>query len=111
MPITLEQRPVVSAGDVEMVGIDYTDWLDSGELLTGTPTVAEVTTTDLTLSNKAVNSTAVTILGTSVAVGKAVQFKMSGQSAGKTYRVRVTVSTDATPARTAVRDVLIRTET
>lgn len=110
MAVTLEQRPTISFGDIEVVSIDYTPWLDTGESLTGTPTVAEQTTAHLTFANIAVSTGAKTILGCSVAAGKAVQFKVSGQQAGTKYRVRVTVSTSATPARTAVRDIIIRCE-
>lgn len=105
MTKSLPQIPCLSEGDVDMVAIDYTDWLDSGELLTGTPTAVEVTTEDLTLANKAVSTSSLTINGVTVATGKAVQFSVQGQQAGTLYTVRVTVSTDATPARTAVRDV------
>ena len=111
MPITLDQVASLSVGDSEVAAIDYKDILDSGELLTGTPTVVEVTTTDLTLSNKVVNTVALTIDGRTCAIGKAVQFKVSGQLAAQgLYRVRVTVSTDATVARTFVRDVIFTAE-
>ena len=108
MVATLPQRPSFSAGDSEVVSIDYQDLLDAGELLTGTPTVVEPTTTGLTLGNKAVNTTELRILGRNVAVGEAVQFTVSGQTANTLYRIRVTVSTDATTPRTFVRDVLLK---
>lgn len=110
MPITLPQRPILSVGDVDVASIDFQDYLDAGELLTGTPTVVEITTTDLTLANKTVNTSALIIDGRSVAVGKAVQFKVSGQVAGKTYTVQVTVSTDATIARTKTCYVIFRVQ-
>jgi len=106
MPIKLDQRPVISVGDTDIAKIDYTDYLDSTELLTGTPTVAEVTTTDLTLTNKTVNATEVRILERDVAIGKAVQFKVSGQKINTEYSIRVTASTDA--GRTAVRDAILK---
>ncbi len=105
MVLELAQQPAISAGDVETIAIDYIDQLDTGELLTGTPTIAEVTTTDLTLSNKAVSTGTLTILGRTVSPGKAVQCTVSGQQAGTTYTIRVTVSTDATTPRTFVRDI------
>lgn len=91
----------ISAGATEVVSVDCIDFLDSGELLTGTPTITEDTTTDLTLSNKVVSTTALTINDRTVAIGKAVQFKVTGQVAGVTYLVFVTCSTDATIARVA----------
>lgn len=113
MPTTLVDIPEVSLGDIDVASIDYTPYLDAGELLTGTPTVNEVTTTDLTFANKAVNIAAVVIKGVTVAIGKAVQFKFSGQQQAadgspKLYRVRVSVLTNATIARTKVVDVRFR---
>lgn len=105
MAVTLEQQPQISEGDVDVVSIDYTSYLDSDETLSGTPTVTEVTTADLTLASKAVSSAALVILGRTVAIAKAVQFSVSGQQSGTTYRVRVSVATSA--SRTKVVDVLL----
>jgi hypothetical protein len=99
----LPQVPTISAGETESCAVDFTDRLDSGELLTGTPTVTEVTTADLTLGSKAVNTSALTMFGSTVAVGAAVQFTVSGQQASSLYTLSITVSTDATPARTFAR--------
>lgn len=108
MPITLDQQYVISTGDIDVVSINYTDYLDTGELLTGTPTVTEVTTSALTLSNKIVNTSTYVEAdsGQTVAVGAAVQFAVSTSTAGL-YRVRVTATTDATLARTKVADILL----
>lgn len=110
MAITLDGIPVVSVGDVEVFSIGYSDWLETGELLTGTPTVTEVTTSDLTISNKVVSTTALTILRQSIPASEAVQFTVSGQQASMVYKIRISVSTDATPARTCVRDILFSVE-
>lgn len=96
---------MLCVGDVETVGISYANWLRTGELLTGTPTVVEVNTTALTLDNKAINTAAVEILGEQVAIGKAVQFRVAGGATGRTYSVTITVSTNATAPRTIVRTV------
>ncbi len=108
MPVELEPRYPISINDVELVSIQYTDHLDSGESLTGTPTVVEVTTSDLTLANKAVNSATYvdSIVGNTVAIGAAVQFTVTTTTAA-TYKIRVTVSTDASPARTFQRDIIL----
>jgi hypothetical protein len=108
--ITCPQRPRISQGDIDVVSLDFrqTDdpYLDTGELLTGTPTAVEQTTGDLTIASMAVNTAAIEIEGRAVAVGEAVQFKVSGQQSGTTYRIRVTATTDATIARTKIVDVL-----
>ena len=75
--------------------------LDSGELLTDTPTVTEVTTSELTISNVVVSTAELTINGAAVAVGEAVQFKVIGQLAGTgSYKLLITAVTDSMPART-----------
>jgi hypothetical protein len=109
MPTIANQRGEMSAGAARNVAIDYTSELaKTGELLTGTPTITEVTTSDLTLSNKAVSTASLTILGETVAIGKAVQFKVSaGSGLLGQYTVRITVSTDATPAQTFVDDYVL----
>lgn len=85
--------------------------LDVGELLTGTPTITELTdgvaSSDLSFSNQAVNTAALTINGQSVAAGQAVQFKVSGGVNGQTYTIRITVATNATPAQTLQEDMVL----
>ena len=113
MFIALPQRHTISVGDTEVVSVNYTDHLDDGDLLTGTVTVAEQTTSDLTIANNAVNTATYVEAqtGDTVAIGAAAQFSVSGGTAANSpYTVRVTCSTDATPARTFVRDALITWE-
>jgi len=108
MVLKLRGTPRVSVGDVEVAAINYTDWLDSSELLTGTPTATEVTSTDLTISSVGVSTASMTIGGDAVITAKAVKFKViGGTTANSPYSIRVTVSTDATVARTAIRDCLL----
>ena len=105
MPIKLEQRPVISFGETEVVSIDYTNNLKAGELLTGTPTVVEVITTHLTLTSKTVTAEEVRILERNVDAGKAVQFIVSGQHLNVQYSIRITANTDG--GRTVVRDAIL----
>lgn len=106
MPIKLDQRPKVSVGSTEVVAVDFSEQLDSTEVLTGTPTVAEVTTSDLTITNKTVSTEAITILDRDVSVGKAVQFRVSGFKANTQYQIRITVTTTSSPARILVFDAV-----
>lgn len=105
------------AGATRNMAVSFAGMLDSGELLTGTPTVAEQTSSDLTISNKAVSVAELTILGETVAIGEAVTFSITGASAGGGlttgrfaghYRIKVTVGTDATVAQTLVTNVYVR---
>jgi hypothetical protein len=107
MVITDNEIPCRSAGSTRNAAFDFGDDegpLDSGELLTGTPTIVEVSTSALTISNKVVSTAELTINGRTVAIGEAVQCSVTGGTAGTTYTIRVTVDTDSTPAQTIVRD-------
>lgn len=106
MTSTAPQRQTMSAGETRLVSIDFTNKLDSGELLTGSVTTT-VSPTGPTISNAAVSTAALTINGETVAIGQAVQFKITGVTAGTTYVVTVTVGTDSTPAETVQGAVVI----
>lgn len=86
--------------EVRNIAVSFVKKLDVGELLTGTVTVTELVTNDLTITTEIVNTSALTINGAAVAIGQAVQFNVSGGTAGKTYRILINVGTDSTPAQT-----------
>ena len=83
------------ASETRTISIDYTDKLDSGEALTGTPSVSEVTTSDLTITSPQLNSGELTINGSTVAAAKAVQCQVAAGTSGTTYQLLVQVSTDS----------------
>jgi hypothetical protein len=104
-------RPHAATGETNNISVDFTDVLDSGELLTGTPTIVEQDTSDLTITNVAVNTAALTINSRTVAIGMAIQGAVSGQTTTNSpYTLTVTASTDSTPAQTKVRYVVITVE-
>ncbi len=90
------------------VAISFVGLLDVGELLTGTPTILEVTTTDLTLTSKVVNTAQLTLSGKTVPVGEAIQFHVTGGTANTTYSILITTITDATPAQTLPLTIKLR---
>ena len=106
MPIVLQPTHLMSAGSTRIVRVNCTHDLDDGSSLVGVPTVTEVTTTGLTLSNKKVNEAEYTdaYTGEVIAVGKAIQFTVSSLTAGS-YRIRVSCPTDSSPAETLVYDL------
>lgn len=110
MPITLAEERYISAGATRMVSVSFAKWLDGSASLTGTPTVVEVGTSALTLANKAVNASAIVVNGVTVAIGKAVQFSVVTPSdgAGTNYRVRVTATTNGSPAEAEPVDLILR---
>lgn len=105
------QRWTVRVGETRTPAVSFVGVLEPGEVLTGTPLVVEVSTSGLTLTNKAVNTVELVINGKTVAIGQAVQFKMSGQLvANSPYMIKVTASTDASPAQTFVRKLTVPVE-
>jgi hypothetical protein len=107
MAIELEQTPTISEGDVDIVAVDCSPYLDGGELLASVSQPVEQTTSDLTLANQSVSTTTLEILESEVAIGKALLFSVAGQQSGQQYTVRVTATTNSTPARTKNFDIKI----
>ena len=109
MPVNLSpQRHTVARGEIVNVAVSMIGLLDAGELLTGTPTVLEVTTTDLTLGSKIVNTASITINSVVNLAGQAVTFTAAPTvTALGSYTVTVTCGTNATPAQTRKANVKI----
>ncbi len=95
------QVHVKAPGETRNITIDYAQKLDSGELLTGTPTVTGAPT-GLTIANVAVNTVALTINGQSRVAGQAVGFTAAGGTAGVTYVITAKCGSTSTPAEVAL---------
>lgn len=101
-PDTIDKHPSESL----TIPIDFTGLLQSGETLSGTPTIAVISGAGLTIATPAVVATAYTKRnGNSIAVGKGVTLVASSGTVGVTYRVQATCST--TDGNTRIGDVLI----
>jgi hypothetical protein len=86
-------------GAVDIAAVDYTPLLDAPEELTGTPTVVELDSSDLTISDVAINTSVIRdLLGQDVQPGHAVTFRFQGMLEGKQYRI--SVKPDTTLGRT-----------
>lgn len=105
MSHTANQRYDVPVGSVRNVAVSFAGLLDSGELLTGTPTITEVSTSDLTITNKVISTAILTINDISVPIAEAVQFSFSGQLVDVKYTIKISIGTDATPAQTLIGQV------
>lgn len=79
------------AAEVRDCAYGFTRELRSGVTLTGTPTVT--TSAGPTISNQALNATAITIQGQSHAVNMAVLFRVSGGTAANSYDITISVAT------------------
>lgn len=104
---------VKRAAEIRTLQVDLSAKLVYPEVLTGTPTVTEVTTTDLTISDIELTTDPTIPLGSSFIPGsfiptdKGVRFRVSGGVAGRTYTLRVSVGTDATAPQTLIQDVTL----
>ena len=107
MPHKIYLTSPISVGATRVVSLDLQDDLRSGVTLTGTPSVEEVGGSDLVIDNKSVSSDSLTIDGRSVAAGKAIQFRVSGQKAGKRYLIDVSCGTTGSPAETQPYQVVL----
>ena len=105
------QQNTKTVSEVRNVSVSFAEKLDSGELLTGTPTLSEVNASSpqaLTFSNIAVSTTLLTINDTSVAIGEGIQFKVSGGVTNTLYDINISVGTDSSPAQTLYGTIRIR---
>ncbi len=101
------QQQSKTASEIRNVSVSFSGKLDSSELLTGTPTVVEVTTSDLTLDNKLVSTAILTINGVSTPVAEAIQFNVAGGTAGTKYTISISCGTNASPAQTMYGTVVL----
>ena len=105
------QRNTKTVSEVRNVAVSFSGKLDSGELLTGTPTVTEVDPSSpqaLTFSNIAINTAILTINDIPTPIGEAVQFKVSGGVANAVYVIKIMCGTDSTPAQTLYGTITLR---
>lgn len=107
MSIEAPQLPDKSVGEVRLASVSFAGRLDAGVTLTGTPTVTDATG-DLTISSASVSTGNLTINGETVVTGDAVQFLVTGGTAGTTYPIRISCATTSSPAETVRGRVRLR---
>lgn len=97
-------RPVALVDEKVNFAFDMRPKLQNGELITGDPLVEELAgTSDLTISNIARNSAAtIEVLNEDVPIDMGVTCHILGWVAGKVYRIKVTVVTDASVPATRI---------
>jgi len=104
--IAAQEERVFAVGETNNVSVSFADVLEEGELLTGIPTVVEITTTDLGIADRKVNTAVLTMGDHIVDIGKAVQFSVKNHVvANSPYTIKITVTTDSTPAQIKVRGI------
>ena len=106
---TAPELPEAVVGEAGNFAVSFAGVLDSGELIASVTDVEEQyegTVGDLAITNKVVSTAALVINDLTVAVGKAVQFSVSDQAvANAPYTLKITITTDSTPAQTKIRYV------
>jgi len=109
---TAPERLVAAVGESNLFSVSFANVLDSGELLASvTDIVDNAGGATLTISSKAVSTAALIINGKTVAIGKALQFLVTGAVvAGTPYTLKMTAVTDSTPAQTKVKYVTFTVE-
>ncbi len=113
---TTQARRFKTAGEKRNVAVAMTGKLDThtagDELLVASPvpTAVEVTTTDLTIANVAISTAELVVDGAAVDAGKVVTFSVLGGTAGVTYQITVTATSDAAVAQTLIATVTLVVE-
>lgn len=97
----------IPIGSNVVATFDMTDRLFSGEVLTGTPSVTDENLTgDLTISAKQINTVA--YADEDIAIGKAVQFRISSSTTTeKTYTLDISATSNGTPAQTLADKLIV----
>lgn len=95
------------ADEVRTFTVEFSGKLIADELLSGTPTVAEVGTSALTISSPELTVSPLAVMGNVfVPTSLGVQFTVAGGVAGTTYTIRVTAETD--DGQTLISEVSLR---
>lgn len=112
MPTRCPQQHTAWPGEIRQCAVSFVGKLDTGETLAGTPTVT-ASSTDITISGTAVNTTALTIDGTTVAASQAVQFKVTTVSGtgGSKYTMIATTTTSLSQVLNASMTLTMETTT
>jgi len=95
MPLVLDTGIQISEGDFDVLAVDCSQYLDSGETV-ASGTITEKGTSDLTLGAVTPNVAALVFEHKSVAIGNAITATVSGQKVkGSPYYVAIVITTSA----------------
>lgn len=106
-PFEALEELTVPVGTEGLFSVSIDGQLDLGTQATGTPTIVESVSSDLTISSVTVSTASLTINYDTVTVGRAIQFKAIGFVAGVRYKLVITYTTDSTPSAVRVGVVYI----
>ena len=110
--IVASDKVVKHSADDFVVTFNCTNLLTlSGETVTGTPTIDQETdhaTSSLTIGTATVNTSAVTVDGTEIATGKAIQVRVSGGTSKADHTLKCTFSTSGSNTKVTKAVINVR---
>lgn len=106
---TCPQVNTMKIGETVNAAISFGSCLEAGETITGVPTVT-VIPSGPAISQIAANTSTQTVNGASVAAGQALQFAITGGTAGVQYTFTATGATSATPSATVIAKAILMVE-
>lgn len=86
MPEFAPQIHPISRREIRIVSVDCQGNLDSGETITGAPTVTEIGTSHLSITDVQVSTTALVINGATVPAGQAILFRVDATGLSVRHR-------------------------
>lgn len=97
------------ASEVRTFTFDFRRKLLADEVLTGTPTVEEFGSSDLTITGVGLTVSPTLQIGKIfTATDQGVVFTVAGGTAGTTYTIRITTVTNVAVPQTLIQDVTLR---
>lgn len=105
MPNTAPQRHSKTVSEGRNAFADFKLLLTPPELLTGVPVVTEIGTSDLIISNVAINSAVIVVNNSPCNPGQAVVLSLAGGVVGMFYTIQIKVVTDAAAPQTFVATI------
>lgn len=103
--VTATEVHVKTTGETVPIAINYEPKLDSGETLSGTPTVT-ASSSALTISSVAISTGSLTISGRTVAASQAITCLAAAGTAGVTYTLTAKANTSGGGLNREVRCTL-----
>ena len=99
MSVTASDNVIKQPSESILYTFNFTALLSSGETLSSVTSLTEDGTSDLTIGTATVNTAAVTVDGTTIAIGMAVQARISGGTDGEAYRLECICTTSDSNTR------------
>jgi len=101
-----KQVHCMTQSEEKNLAISFSSLLGTGQVLVGTPVVT-ASPSGITITNKVVSIAELTLNGTPVPTGEAVQFHVAAPTAAGTYTFTILCDDDETPAQTHEGEIIL----